>query len=397
MNDQGSSKGQESEISIMKLKDPMNLNGQSTINEKTRSEHSVSDHDTEEGRANGHNVDSAITFSTTLSDMERKENMSFQNIKTEDLFSKNGFNTHKVNAEKVEGMNIDLKDINKETVEKRSNDVISSSKDDPDFCEIIVGKSEVLDNVKIKAEVDPQSNLKSGLEKGDNTEIIDKENDSDVIIIGSSDSCGKSQTSASDDASKKQVKNQSNGSKPNTEGSTNSTSGDSSITSFARLLHDLGVELVRQHVYKDLIEIQMSKDSQNKLSDREKEQLTKLEEFYSKQEVRNAPYSLKTYVTRCKCRVFATDSSNVMQLHQEYGRIEGGTNHVCCCCREFRTRWPSHFIAHMKSDHGMTGRLRKKVSPLTCSFFLSHHINVCLLSDVPIQMLILLVRGQKPT
>ena len=221
---------------------------------------------------------------------------------------------------------------------------------------------------------------KENCEKKDEKAAEDDENN-DVIIISSTEGISKSnrdETNQKFDAKnvpqksnklqvgasqmvKSESQSSSNMSSSSSSSSTAPSFGDTSMTAFARLLHDLGVELVRQHVYKDLVEIQVSKDVQNKLNDREKEQLTKLEEFYAKQEIRNAPYNLKEYTVRCKCRVFASESKNVMRLHQEYGRIESGSVHVCCCCKEFKSRWPSHYITHMKTDHDMVGRLRKKV------------------------------------
>ena len=217
---------------------------------------------------------------------------------------------------------------------------------------------------------------KSNTEKVD---IKDDDENNDVIIIGTTEGVIKNKENTDSmqkydgkNSAQKMTKAQTGNSSMNkSDSSVNMSSsasssstpslGDTSMTAFARLLHDLGVELVRQHVYKDLVEIQVSKDAQNKLNEREKEQLAKLEEFYAKQEVRNAPYNLKEYTVRCKCRVFASESKNVMRLHQEYGRIESGSVHVCCCCKEFKSRWPSHYIAHMKTDHDMVGRLRKKV------------------------------------
>ncbi|ESN99517.1 hypothetical protein HELRODRAFT_192841 [Helobdella robusta] len=387
----------------MKLKEshsPKNSDTKENINsEVVRQDSKITEnHSTpgEETKINGVNNETKCKNQLKNSEINT-ENMDTS--KTKDLSKAKTFSSHngfkQVDGEKNE-MEIDetlssKPDISKSDCEVKTenSDTAKTSVDNSsnDRTELDGVKQKIKDEILTPDVKSENVDLKINDNKKEVTS--EKEDDSesgDVIIIESDENTKAPNMSSTSPSNSKFKSNQSYDQSfrqqnktqsitPNKNDINNSPSsssgpniGDTSMTAFARLLHDLGVELVRQHVYKDLVEIQLSKDAQNKLNEREKEQLSKLEEFYSKQEIRNAPYSLKQYVTRCKCRVFATESLNVMRLHQEYGRMESGSTHVCCCCREFKSRWPSHYISHMKTDHDMIGRLRKKMSPYRCSF-----------------------------
>jgi len=136
-----------------------------------------------------------------------------------------------------------------------------------------------------------------------------------------------------------------------------------------RLVHDLGLELVREQVYRDLIDIQTVKAANNRLEEREKSQLSKLIEAQDRLALRNAPYQLPT--KRCRRCRFLSPSANVMTLHLEFGtesRVDSSM-HVCCLCNGhpgFRTRSSTQFLQHLTNDHSVTGRLLKKKSPYAC-------------------------------
>lgn len=143
-----------------------------------------------------------------------------------------------------------------------------------------------------------------------------------------------------------------------------------------RLLHDLGLELVREQVYRDLIDIQTAKDANNRLEEREKGQLLKLIEAQERLAARNKPYQLPTKCcSRCS---FMSPSTNVMALHHEFGTVSrvDATMHVCCLCSGlpgFRTRNAAQFMIHLSTDHGLTGRLMKKMAPYACKNCLFEH------------------------
>ena len=142
-----------------------------------------------------------------------------------------------------------------------------------------------------------------------------------------------------------------------------------------RLVHDLGLELVREQVYQDLIDIQTVKDAKNRLEEREKGQLLKLIEAQERLALRNAPYQLPT--KRCSRCNFMSPSTNVMTLHHQFGTVSriDATMHVCCLCSGrpgFRTRNAGQFMLHL-STHGLVGRLMKKMAPYACKNCMFEH------------------------
>jgi len=143
-----------------------------------------------------------------------------------------------------------------------------------------------------------------------------------------------------------------------------------------RLVHDIGLELVREQVYRDLIDIQTAKDAKNRLEEHEKGQLLKLIEAQERLALRNAPYQLP--MKRCRRCNFVSPITNVMRLHHEIGTVSrvDATLHVCCLCTTqpgFRTRNSGQFMLHLSTAHGLTGRLVKKVAPYACKNCVFEH------------------------
>lgn len=145
-----------------------------------------------------------------------------------------------------------------------------------------------------------------------------------------------------------------------------------SLRPLARLLHDIGLELVRQLVYKDLIEIQEAKDAQNKLDEEDKNQLSKLTEAHTKLCAKSEAFRMPVHSCRCG---FACSSTNVMALHREFGQSSEQFPHICCCCEEFKSKWPSQFVSHMETVHDMKARIQKKLAPHVCFFCAYEHKN----------------------
>jgi hypothetical protein len=133
-----------------------------------------------------------------------------------------------------------------------------------------------------------------------------------------------------------------------------------------RLLYELGLDLVREEVYKDLVDIQAAKDDENRLDEKEKGQLVKLAEAHARLRAKNAAYAM-TRVRCARCH-YACSARNVLTLHHEHGYRSRDGAHVCCRCNAFRTRYASTFVAHMEQAHAMNGRVAKKLEPGACSF-----------------------------
>lgn len=97
--------------------------------------------------------------------------------------------------------------------------------------------------------------------------------------------------------------------------------------SFAWLLHNIGMRMVRQQVYKNLVEIQEVKNEQNRLDEGEKRQLEKLKGYYMDLKQKNR--YLMGHGRRCRCGHRA-GSMQELDLHQEYGHgWESGRLVVC--------------------------------------------------------------------
>lgn len=145
-----------------------------------------------------------------------------------------------------------------------------------------------------------------------------------------------------------------------------------SLRPVGRMLHDLGLDLVRQQVYKDLISIQVAKDSKNMLDEKEKEQLKRLTDAHAKLLVKNAVFQLP--LTTCRCG-YSSSSENVVALHQEFGSTYEVAFHACCICENFKTRWPSQFVAHIESLHDKKGRVQTKMATNVCKYCPYEHKN----------------------
>lgn len=145
-----------------------------------------------------------------------------------------------------------------------------------------------------------------------------------------------------------------------------------SLRPVGRMLHDLGLDLVRQQVYKDLISIQVAKDSKNMLDEKEKEQLKRLTDAHSKLLVKNAMFQLPFQTCRCS---YSSSSANVMALHQEFGSTYEVPFHACCMCENFKTRWPSQFLSHVDSLHDKKGRVQTKMAANVCKYCPYEHKN----------------------
>jgi len=168
------------------------------------------------------------------------------------------------------------------------------------------------------------------------------------------------------------------GDKRKTTGNSKHETKSDSYRPVGRLVHDLGLELVRQQVYHDLIDIQTAKDAKNRLEEREKGQLLKLIEAQERLALRNAPYQLPA--KRCSRCNFMSPSTNVMTWHHQFGTVSriDATVHVCCLCGGhpgFRTRNAAQFVEHLSTVHGLTGRLMKKTAPYACKNCVFEHRN----------------------
>ncbi|KAK6178310.1 hypothetical protein SNE40_013110 [Patella caerulea] len=139
---------------------------------------------------------------------------------------------------------------------------------------------------------------------------------------------------------------------------------DSELGPLAKLLFDLGNDLVRETVYNDLVRIQTYRKAAGKLSDKESEDLNKLKDVQA--ELKDLVGPIKQNLKKkCGCG-FRTESANVLYNHQEYPHWNDN-DLTCGICPDYTTRQPAAFIYHMEAMHNMRGRLEDKQPFWTCN------------------------------
>lgn len=134
--------------------------------------------------------------------------------------------------------------------------------------------------------------------------------------------------------------------------------------SFAWLLHNIGMRMVRQQVYKNLVEIQEVKNEQNRLDEGEKRQLEKLKGYYMDLKQKNR--YLMGHGRRCRCGHRA-GSMQELDLHQEYGHGWESGRYDCCLCK-CSSKAFSMFSSHMVKEHGRKARFHLPMAPFVCPY-----------------------------
>jgi hypothetical protein len=135
----------------------------------------------------------------------------------------------------------------------------------------------------------------------------------------------------------------------------------------AGICYEVGMDLARQCVYKDLIRIQSKKLSADKLEDKEAKQLGKLKEAHTDLKARN---SLFTHAhTKCDKCEFRAETLSVLEHHREYGHgQQNPKNPIKCALCPLEFRGASLFIKHMSADHHRKGRQLTHPGFFSCPF-----------------------------
>lgn len=150
----------------------------------------------------------------------------------------------------------------------------------------------------------------------------------------------------------------------------------------AKLLISIGLELVREGVIKNLIDIQAEKDKLQKLDAKEKAQLEKLEDSWKSIVRKNEVYRVP--IRRCQC-TFSAFTQTTLDFHRQFGRSTRPGRYRCCYCARFKTHIPAKFISHMTKEHQKFARLQP-IPLLQCPFcpfehkqatHLERHVNSC--------------------
>ena len=139
----------------------------------------------------------------------------------------------------------------------------------------------------------------------------------------------------------------------------------SSVTSF---LLELGHDVVKEAVYKDIILIQTKKKEQGKLKDTEIESLEKMKTVYenTKKKVEHLDMKMKN----CKPCKFKTESAVVMNHHKDHPHIEPYWDYnngwLCCAHCDFRTKQTAAFSFHMEAVHDGIAKMHEKPGQFPC-------------------------------
>lgn len=140
----------------------------------------------------------------------------------------------------------------------------------------------------------------------------------------------------------------------------------SSITSF---LQELGSDVVKEQVYKDIIQIQTKKKEAGDLKEPEIESLEKMKTVYENTKKKVEHLQLET--KDCETCKFKTESSVVMNYHKDFPHYDPpwDTNKgwlLCAHC-DFKTKTPAHFIFHQKDIHNIQAKFLEKNQYFHCS------------------------------
>ncbi|WAR12280.1 MEP1-like protein [Mya arenaria] len=140
----------------------------------------------------------------------------------------------------------------------------------------------------------------------------------------------------------------------------------SSVTSF---LLELGSDVVKEQVYKDIIHIQTKKKHSGELKDTEVESLDKMKTVYDNTRKKVEHLQLKNIA--CKHCNFKTESKVVLENHSDAPHFDPpwDTNRgwmECSHC-DYRTRVVAQFLFHMQDIHKRQAKFVDRDPPFQCS------------------------------
>ncbi|BFZ12848.1 hypothetical protein BsWGS_15887 [Bradybaena similaris] len=131
----------------------------------------------------------------------------------------------------------------------------------------------------------------------------------------------------------------------------------------AKFLCDIGSDLIKEAVYHDLVKIQSKKKNQNKLNDKEKEDLGKLKEIEKDLYATIGHLKLKL---RKKCSMcdFRTESVNIMFQHHQYPHEDSKCMRCSHC--SFTAKQAISFKVHMETRHRIQPKLDDRKAAFEC-------------------------------
>ncbi|KAL3859965.1 hypothetical protein ACJMK2_010143 [Sinanodonta woodiana] len=139
---------------------------------------------------------------------------------------------------------------------------------------------------------------------------------------------------------------------------------DMEVSSITAFLQELGSDIVKEAVYKDIIHIQTNKKEMGKLTDGEIVSLEKMKTVYK--ETKDRVGDLKLDYKKCRACNFITESRNVMAYHKEFAHNGLKEGDLLCARCNFSTRNKEAFVFHMESEHQLQGKIVEKRAFYEC-------------------------------
>lgn len=140
----------------------------------------------------------------------------------------------------------------------------------------------------------------------------------------------------------------------------------SSVTSF---LQELGSDVVKEQVYKDIIQIQTKKKVAGDLKDPEIESLEKMKTVYENTKKKVEHLQLET--KECDECKFKTESNVIMNYHKDFPHYDPpwdiNRGWLMCAHCDFKTKTVAHFIFHVKDIHDVQAKFVEKDQFYQCS------------------------------
>lgn len=129
----------------------------------------------------------------------------------------------------------------------------------------------------------------------------------------------------------------------------------------ARLLGDIGLQLVSRRVHENRVAQQKRKLRKSPVKKSNSDALDKLLNLAVDPALTS---HLQLNLQSCSCG-FTTESTNVLELHYETGHESCGLQR-CCLCEDYSARYPGQFVRHMELDHGRKVRVPPKPPTYLC-------------------------------
>lgn len=142
------------------------------------------------------------------------------------------------------------------------------------------------------------------------------------------------------------------------------------LSSISSYLLELGHDVVKEAVYKDIILIQTKKKELGKLKESEVESLEKMKTVYENTKKKVEHLDMKMLHCNYKRCKYQTESKVVMNHHKDHPHIEPPwdwqNGYLCCALCDFRTKQPAAFSFHMEAVHKAVAKMPDKPGQFPC-------------------------------